>query len=176
MRFLGAVVTAAVLVGVLTACGTVVDEFTMDVAQEGHLLSLQLDTDLPDDTVVIVGMGRVFTTPDYQYLKERPTTAYGRYHCLRVVARQALDAPRSLDSRSVMRMGRRYGRSAMLALGWTAGGTVFEVWLGFRDPWHRDALRAVRSSPGRPCKTELRTFGGRFEYEMRSRVLGWTFG
>ena len=76
MRFLGAVVTAAVLVGVLTACGTVVDEFTMDVAQEGHLLSLQLDTDLPDDTVVIVGMGRVFTTPDYQYLKERPTNLY----------------------------------------------------------------------------------------------------
>ena len=42
----------------------------------------------------------------------------------------------------------------MLALGWTAGGTVFEVWLGFRDPWPRDALRAVRSSPGGPSPLE----------------------
>ena len=64
------------------------------------------------------------------YRPLRPTTAYGRYHHLRDVARQAFDAPRSLDSRSVTCMGRGYGRSAMLALGWTAGGTIFEMWLG----------------------------------------------
>ena len=27
----------------------------------------------------------------------------------------------------------------MLALGRTAGGTVFEMWLWLRDPWHRGA-------------------------------------
>ena len=27
----------------------------------------------------------------------------------------------------------------MLALGCTARGTVFEMWLWLRDPWHRDA-------------------------------------
>ena len=63
------------------------------------------------------------------YRQLRPTTAYGRYHRLRDVARQAFDAPRSLDSRSVMRVGRRYGRSAMLAIAWTVGGTVLEMWL-----------------------------------------------
>ena len=41
-----------------------------------------------------------------QYSTLRPTTAYGRYHHLRDVARQAFDAPRSLDSRSVTRIGR----------------------------------------------------------------------
>ena len=33
------------------------------------------------------------------------TSAYGRYHNLRDVARQAFDAPRALDSCSVMRRG-----------------------------------------------------------------------
>ena len=41
-----------------------------------------------------------------QFSLVRPTTAYGRYHHLRDVARQAFDAPRSLDSRSVTRIGR----------------------------------------------------------------------
>ena len=27
----------------------------------------------------------------------------------------------------------------MLALGCTARGTVFKMWLWLRDPWHRDA-------------------------------------
>ncbi len=74
---------------------------------------------------------------------KRPTTAYGRYHYLRDVARQPVDAPRSLDSRSVTRMGRGYGRSAMLALGWTAGGTVFEMWLGNCELSPRRSLAAV---------------------------------
>ena len=39
-----------------------------------------------------------------------------------------------------MRVGRRYGRSAMLAIDWTVGGTVFEMWR-LRDRWHRDAFR-----------------------------------
>ena len=74
-------------------------------------------------------LSRIRTTPceSSQYSRLRPTTAYGRYHRLRDVARQAFDAPRSVDSRSVMRVGRRYGRSAMLAIDWTVGGTVFEI-------------------------------------------------
>ena len=32
------------------------------------------------------------------YSRRRPTSAYGRYHHLRDVARQAFDAPRPLDS------------------------------------------------------------------------------
>ena len=39
------------------------------------------------------------------YRQVRPTSAYGRYHNLRDVARQAFDAPRPLDSCSVMRRG-----------------------------------------------------------------------
>ena len=39
-------------------------------------LVLKLDTDMPDDMVVDVGMGRVFTTPNYRYSKERPTNLF----------------------------------------------------------------------------------------------------
>ncbi len=53
-----------------------------------------------------------------------------------------------------MRMGRGYGRSAMLALGWTAGGTVFEMWQGnceapkgpLRQLWWAGAKRLKKGS------------------------------
>ena len=38
----------------------------------------------------------------------------------------------------------------MLALGCTARGTVFEMWLWLRDPLAPRCLRTVRSSPGVP--------------------------
>ena len=41
------------------------------------------------------------------FVKSGPTSAYGRYHYLRDVARQPLDAPRPLNSCSVTRVGRR---------------------------------------------------------------------
>ena len=37
----------------------------------------------------------------------------------------------------------------MLALGCTARGTVFEMWLWLRDPWHRDAYGQF--DPRRVC-------------------------
>ena len=62
---------------IVAACGTVVDRFEMEARLPGNdTLELKLDTDMPDDMVVDVGMGRVFTTPDYRYTKERPTNLF----------------------------------------------------------------------------------------------------
>ena len=57
-----------------------------------------------------------------------PTNVYGRYHYLRDVARQAFDASRSLDPRSLMRMAQRYGRSIMLALAWATAAPSLRCW------------------------------------------------
>ena len=62
------------------------------------------------------------------YRQLRPTNVYGRYHYLRDVARQAFDASRSLDPRSLMRMAQRYGRSIMLALAWATAAPSSRCW------------------------------------------------
>ena len=62
---------------IVTACGTTVDTFEMHTRLPGNdTLELKLDTDMPDDMVVDVGVGRIFTTPNYKYSKERPTNLF----------------------------------------------------------------------------------------------------
>ena len=68
---------ALLCVLIVTACGTTVDRFEMSTRFLGDdTLEFRLDTDMPEDMVVTVGMGRVFTTPNYRYSKERPTNLF----------------------------------------------------------------------------------------------------
>ena len=70
-------VLALLVVLIATACGTTVDRFVMEARLPGNdTLELKLDTDMPDDMVVDVGIGRIFTTPGGRGLKERPTNLF----------------------------------------------------------------------------------------------------